>query len=269
MTFARVAPPRSPFRLGDVIQAAFDATLANFPVFVLLALVLYSAPILVVTAAFGPPATRIGQPALVLGAGLASSIVSLASSALLQGALMRGVVSHLNGVKPTFGACLRAGLTAAAPLVAIGLLAGIGIVAGFVFLIVPGVFLLVLWSVAAPAQVVERVGVFRALGRSAELTAGHRWSVLGVLLVMGVLTLVIVFVGSAVGGLMIGMLSIASGGLAGIGFIWGMFLLQSVIAALAGGVAAVFSSATPAALYYGLRRAKEGSAPASLAAVFD
>jgi hypothetical protein len=56
-----------------------------------------------------------------------------------------------------------------------------------------------MWSVAAPTIVVERVGVFEALGRSRELTRGARWKILGTFLVLLViywlLSIVLGFVG--------------------------------------------------------------------------
>ena len=42
-----------------------------------------------------------------------------------------------------------------------------------------------MWFVATPACVVEQLGPFRSMGRSRELTKGHRWKIFGlVLLVM-------------------------------------------------------------------------------------
>ena len=42
------------------------------------------------------------------------------------------------------------------PLIGLSILVAIGVVLGFVFLIVPGVILYLTWSVAAPALVEER-----------------------------------------------------------------------------------------------------------------
>lgn len=70
-----------------------------------------------------------------------------------------------------------------APLIGAGILAGIGLGAGFVLLIAPGLYLLAIWSVIAPAIVVERKGVLEAFGRSRDLVRGHGWQVLGVVMV--------------------------------------------------------------------------------------
>lgn len=66
-------------------------------------------------------------------------------------------------------------------LLAVSLLAGVGIGIGFVLLIVPGLVLMVIWSVVAPVTVLERPGVFAAFGRSRDLVRGNGWQVFGVL----------------------------------------------------------------------------------------
>ena len=69
---------------------------------------------------------------------------------------------------------------------------GLGILVGFILLIVPGLFLLTIWAVVAPVTVLERPGIFAAFGRSRELVRGHGWTVFG--------ALVLVFLDRAGGG---------------------------------------------------------------------
>lgn len=65
------------------------------------------------------------------------------------------------------------------PLIGAGLLTALGIVFGSLLLIVPGLYLLTIWAVTAPVIVVERRGVFDALGRSRQLVRGNGWPVFG------------------------------------------------------------------------------------------
>jgi hypothetical protein len=67
------------------------------------------------------------------------------------------------------------------PLIAVSILAGIGIAIGLVLLIVPGLILLTFWSVVAPVTVLERPGVFAGFSRSWELVKGNGWQVFGVI----------------------------------------------------------------------------------------
>jgi hypothetical protein len=71
----------------------------------------------------------------------------------------------------------------------------------FVFLsFVPYFMLIIMWSVARPACVVERLGPLRSLRRSRELTRGHRWKILGlILLTLTCLFVVLVIVGIVFG----------------------------------------------------------------------
>ncbi len=77
------------------------------------------------------------------------------------------------------------------PLAAVSVLFGIGVGIGFVFLIVPGLILLVIWSVVAPVTVLEHPGVFAAFGRSRQLVHGNGWNVFAVIVVVFLSVLVV------------------------------------------------------------------------------
>jgi hypothetical protein len=131
---------------------------------------------------------------LLLGssASLALTILFLALSILYQGMVVKlvqdvedgrrdhSVGDLIRGVEPVFWS-----------LVAVSILAGIGLAIGFVLLIIPGLILLVLWSVVAPVTVLERPGVFAAFGRSRELVRGNGWNVFGVIVIVFVAVAVI------------------------------------------------------------------------------
>jgi len=82
-------------------------------------------------------------------------------------------------------------LGAAAPvlgqLILVGVVVAVGIMAGFILLILPGLILITVWSVAAPVVVLEHPGVFAALRRSRLLVRGNGWRVFAVLLALVVL----------------------------------------------------------------------------------
>ncbi|MGZ3250267.1 MAG: YciC family protein [Croceibacterium sp.] len=115
-----------------------------------------------------------------VGLAFASAFVALVLQALVQGSLVRATLAYARGERATFGECIRSGLAVILPLIGLALLMGLGIGIGFVFFLVPGFMLLVMWSVASPAMVAERPGVFGALRRSRYLTKGARWKVFGV-----------------------------------------------------------------------------------------
>lgn len=124
------------------------------------------------------------------GAGIMvfSLVVSVVLAVVTQGALVRATVAHSEGRKSSFAESAMAGLRVAFPLVLLAIVSSIGIALGFLLLLVPGVILYVIWSVAAPALVEERIGPLEALGRSRYLTSGARWTIFGVGLVLIVLS---------------------------------------------------------------------------------
>lgn len=80
-----------------------------------------------------------------------------------------------------------------------GILAAIGIGIGLALLIVPGLILITIWAVVAPAIVVEGAGVIEAFGRSRDLVRGNGWPVFGAILIAYLIVLGVSFVTAGVG----------------------------------------------------------------------
>ena len=76
-------------------------------------------------------------------------------------------------------------LRAAIPIAVLMLIAGILTGIGFVLLVVPGLWLYAVFSLVAPAVVIEGAG-FGGLGRSAALTKEYRWPIVGALILLGI-----------------------------------------------------------------------------------
>jgi hypothetical protein len=64
-----------------------------------------------------------------------------------------------------------------------GILAGLAIAVGLLLLIVPGLYLMTIWSLLIPVIVLERRAVIEAFGRSRELVSGNGWNVFGVIVI--------------------------------------------------------------------------------------
>ena len=85
-------------------------------------------------------------------------------------------------------------------------------------LVIPALILYVMWFVAIPVCVVEQLGPFRSLGRSRQLTKGHRWKILGLLLVILIPALI---VGAILGGITVFVLGATLGQI--VNLIWSPF----------------------------------------------
>ncbi|WP_420143255.1 glycerophosphoryl diester phosphodiesterase membrane domain-containing protein [Sphingobium sp.] len=143
--------------------------------------------------------------------------------------------AHLSDaeIKPRFGAAFG-----------FNLLTGLGVVVGLLFLIVPGVMLFTRWAVGLPALLRENLGVSEAMERSGTLTAGNRWRILGLgLLIWGPFLIVMV----AVGGL--------SAAFAGEDSLDG--LIFNIVVNLAAGGATILSSICWTQAYLTLSQADE------------
>ena len=245
------------FELGRVVGQTFAVLGRNFLVFFPLALVLVGIPQFGSIYASG---LMIGTDAPDLLATVGITIAGVVFPILLQGALIRGVVDDLRGDKVRIGAMVGDAFRAAVSLFVVAILMGLGLTLGFMLLIIPGLFLAVRWAVAAPAAVVERVAPTSALGRSADLSRGNRWSVFGLVLIWGAVMLATTF------GLEIafGVFGAGPEGLLALytGFTYG------AVSAVLGTILALINAVGVAALYVELRRVKEGVDVSDLAKVF-
>jgi hypothetical protein len=265
---ATVAPAFEERRMsiGRVFQRAISAVMQS-PVVVLgLALFVGAVPGLVMSylfvkfGFFSPGGLQSGAFSFraMMGATFVSSLVGIVIAALVQGALTRAVVTANEGRRATFGESISTGIRVILPLIGLSIIVGIGVAIGFVLLIVPGVILLLMWSVAIPALVVERVGIFDALRRSAELTKDSRWKILGLFLALLVLYWVLSAILGVVGLKMYSGATAASG--LTIANLLGSILLGTVFNVLWGTI--------QPSLYVELRQAKEGDSADHLAEVF-
>jgi hypothetical protein len=116
---------------------------------------------------------------------LLAAIVRLAGYALYTGFVVKLVHDVRDGRRDqTVGDLFSSAAPAIVPLIAFGILYAIGVTIGLILLIVPGLILLTLWSVGAPAIVVEGAGPIEAFGRSWRLVRGEAWSVFATLVVI-------------------------------------------------------------------------------------
>ncbi len=127
---------------------------------------------------------------VVASSGLAVVAIAiyLIAATLFTGMVVRLVADVQDGRRDaTAGKLLRAAAPVLGQLILVGVVAAIGIMAGFILLVIPGLILLTLWSVAAPVVVIENPGVFPALRRSRLLVRGNGLQVFAVIMILVVL----------------------------------------------------------------------------------
>lgn len=179
---ATTAPQRKRISVGEVINETFSIYGQNVVPLIGSAIVVF----LVV----GIVAGLLQTGGWVLG--IIAAIVRLAGHALYVGFVVKLVQDVRDGRRDeTVGDLFSAAAPAILSLIAFGILFGIAVAIGLVLLIIPGLILLTIWSVGAPAIVAERAGVFEAFGRSRELVRGEGWSVFGTLVVVWLIVIAI------------------------------------------------------------------------------
>src|SRR5580704_17256356 len=118
--------------------------------------------------------------------GILGSLLVVASPGLALVAVLVELVADIQDGRrdASPGQLMRAVTPVLGQLILVGVVAGIAVVIGFIPIIIPGLYLLTVWSLAAPAVVLERPGVFAALRRSRALVRGNGWQVFGVIAVL-------------------------------------------------------------------------------------
>jgi hypothetical protein len=170
--------------------------------------------------------------------------------ALSQAIVLYGAFEDIRGRPVDLVASFGQGSRRFLPVIGVGLLMAFLCGLATLLLIIPGFILLAMWYVATPVCVVERIGPWKSLRRSAVLTKGNRWKLFGMMVSVAIIT---VIVNGLIGGLTV-MTGVTVGLVANL--LW---------SALIGAFSAILGVVT----YHDLRVAKEGVDTDQIAAVFD
>jgi hypothetical protein len=124
------------------------------------------------------PQTTSGAVLLTLAAiaGLILEFVGLA-------VILDGAFRVMRGRDIAFPDVVRRALPRFWAIIALAFLLGIALFLGLMLFLLPAIVMAVRWVVALPACVVEGLGPFASMRRSADLTEGHRWKIFGLLVV--------------------------------------------------------------------------------------
>jgi len=116
------------------------------------------------------------------GWGVLHVIVLILLSAFLSASLYRLALGELEGQTPAANEVFTAGGQLFLPLFAVNLFYFLAVCLGLVLLVVPGVFIGLIWCVAGPALIDRHAGITQSFEESARLTRGNRWRLLGLFL---------------------------------------------------------------------------------------
>ena len=238
------------FRVGAVLSQAATILSRNFLTFFILTVIPTLPNLLFLGGAGlrGAEGRAPGSAGLLVGIGVLLAIVL---SVISQAVVLYAAFQSMRGRPVQAMESVQKGLTRVIPIIGVAICMMIAIGIGFLLLVIPGLIAFAMFFVALPVCVVERLGPIRSLSRSAQLTKGHRWRLLG-------LFILLMLISAIVGGV----LQVA------LEFIGGFVV--TVIGSLVWNAAfGAYSSIVFVVAYHDLRVAKEGVDIERIAAVFD
>jgi hypothetical protein len=121
-------------------------------------------------------------------AGLVAALAGILMYLVLTGAITRAVAAEVAGEDPSVEQSYRFGFHRLGAVLVVSVLVGLATIAGFILLVIPGIYIGVRLAVSVEALVVEGRRGTQAMGRSWELVGGHWWHAFGALVVAGLLT---------------------------------------------------------------------------------
>lgn len=234
------------FSFGTVISQSISVFTANLASFLIVSLLLLL-PLLI----YNMVAVGASPEGGFSSGSLLAIVIQMILSYLLAATISFATFQYLRGHPVSIGECLSRGLSLILPVLGVAILVGLITGIGMLLLVVPGIIAAVMLWVAIPVAVVERPGVIASLKRSADLTKGYRWIILGILIVIGVVLVVITMI--------LSFILLAAAGFTV--YSVGVWVIQALFSA--------FSATAAAVGYYFLRSTKEGVDIGDIAKVFD
>jgi len=246
------------FRVGAVVTDTFKTMYANLFKFVGIGLIIYVPfyGIMFLTMPQIEPGNQVTDPAGLMYTMFGTMFLMMLAGFIAQTAIVHASIETLAGKSATFGDMLSTAVQKFLPVVGASIIIMLLYMVGAIFLVVPGIIALLMLCVTIPVIVAEDKPVFEALKRSAELTKGSKWAIIGATM----LTFIAAYILMIVILLAIGLLSAVAGP---VGAIIGGIAAAVMMAAMYGIMGAVV-----AAIYTNLRIAKEGVSADDIAKVF-
>ena len=130
------------------------------------------------------------------------SIVAVVFSPIAQGTAIKLSSEQIEKGHAEIGTSIRFAVSKLLWIWALSIVVGVIVILGFIALIVPGIILAIMFSLAFPVLLIENKGVLESMGRSRELVS-HRWlKTFATFLVLAIVNIVASAIVSAISGLL-------------------------------------------------------------------
>jgi hypothetical protein len=172
------------------------------------------------------------------------NLLTMILGPLAAAAVTFGVTARLRGEPISISESLNGGLSRIGAYIGVALVTGLAIGLGLLLLVIPGLIVMCVLAVAAPAAVVEERSISEALSRSVALTKDLRFPIFGLMILLGLLGIVVDWILRAILG--------ADDSLSG----FKLYLMLNLPVTVALKTLAAIASVV---LFYDLRKEKEGT----------
>ena len=257
MSDTTAAHAKPPLGVGAIIGESFSILFKYFLQVIIIGFVPSLIGILISGALIGFDATLGGEPELNDASSAIAFVLTLIVDIVvytITTALLIQLAYDAKLQRPVqlmryFGPALSAVVPLAILSIVAAILTGLATIA----FLIPGLWVYAVFSVMAPAVVIERAG-FAGLGRSANLTKEYRWPIVGAIILIIICSVLI----NVVATFLIGLLGSAGG-----------VFLAAILFAVLMTIGTGLGSILIALVYARLREIKEGVSVDQIAAVFD
>jgi len=117
-------------------------------------------------------------------------VVNIIFSTIAQGSAITLASERITKRQASLGASIRFAASKLLSIWAVSIIVGIIVFLGILALIVPGIILAIMYSLALPVLLIEKKGVFESMSRSRQLVS-HRWAkTFGTFLVLGIIVII-------------------------------------------------------------------------------
>ncbi|MEZ4654157.1 MAG: glycerophosphoryl diester phosphodiesterase membrane domain-containing protein [Candidatus Eisenbacteria bacterium] len=188
-----------------------------------------------------------------------SNLLSSLMGPFVSSLLVFAVFQKLRDRNPSFAECLRVGGRRAFTVLLTVMVTTFVTILGYVLVLVPGIYLSILYFVVIPVAVIEGTGVGDSISRSMELTSGHRWWLFRFAFVMILLFTCIV--------LLPAVFIVSIRGLAEEGLLWKLVSILTLV--LMSCMSAILAASMSTVVYRELRKVHGDFDEENLLAVFD
>jgi hypothetical protein len=204
-----------PLSVGELLDTAVNVYRRNATTFwTILAVIIVPIQVieLILTRLAVGSVTKIGGSFYKVGGGSAGGLVvllivtvlSIVAILIANGATVKAVGEAYLGHSPDWRASLGYAGSRIWGLLGLAIVLGILLTIGYILIIIPGIYLTVIWCAAIPAFMIEGLPALGSMQRSSDLVRGRWWAtfgrVLAAIIVYAILYAIVTAIGGAIAG---------------------------------------------------------------------